>query len=576
MKLSKNMSNKKRFCKMNSNFSLGHIGEGGYKSLKTSETFSLGNKEIAFTSELSAQSIASTGKISFSYKESSSAPAKKLSIEIGKKPPLFSQIQKLQDTPEHSSAIKALLLKYIATLITVQEMGEKKIETVSAQFDAENKCSNLLLSEASSAQVPQEEIDEKINTVKKDLSRLASSEKTQRTFAKALNPDAIYQARKEIQEKKKEALNIGVEKLELDQAIKGDFDKLKTSCTEELVGDLKENIFGNIDQLKEKKIAASNREKNEQFLQAINMAKGRVQSHVNNLTLHNHPLRPELEKVFEEFSKNLDNAKSLENVESLEKQAYSLIDSRILTRKIANAKERIKNHAITGERFSESELKEIFDEHSENLDNAGSLENLELLEKQIHNLIGNKRLPEKIADAKGRVEYHIKFALNQGVPKTDLEEANQKLQELGLTDNFRNLPPLEKQIHNLICKKRLPGEIAKAKERITSHKNSALPQEVLQADLEKVTQELQSLDKVEDLEDLPLLEDKIRTRIQHLIDVKKTPEKEAIQQNKTSDVKRTDSISGAINMSGQQCYSALNLHCDNSLINRIYKFFSLS
>lgn len=122
-------------------------------------------------------------KISFTYTEG--GQSKSLSIFVGSETPLFRQIIDSEEVTEEG--IKNLLSKYIQTLLCTQEVSEGPIQTISAEFDEENRCS-LVLSQndwGNGKEVGDERVSGKVHTVKMHLSYLASNEKAADVFKKS-------------------------------------------------------------------------------------------------------------------------------------------------------------------------------------------------------------------------------------------------------------------------------------------------------------------------------------------------------------------------------------------------------
>ena len=169
----------------------GHLGDEGYQALSEDGYIELGNnRKLAFTdsNQLTKESITSTGKISFLYQKADAAP-KKLSIKIGQNTPLYTQIQeRLSSGQAEQVAIKALVLKYVATLLDAHEIGHNGVKTVSAQFDSSNNCTTVLAGNntvGGASKTWPGKSGQKKRTVIEHLTHLATQKKFDRVFEKA-------------------------------------------------------------------------------------------------------------------------------------------------------------------------------------------------------------------------------------------------------------------------------------------------------------------------------------------------------------------------------------------------------
>lgn len=231
----------------------GHFGFETYKSLaKDNSTIQLKNdRTVTFTShkQFTASSIKQKKKISFEYSEPGSPP-KKLSLKIGKKTPLYAQIQKIskRTTHEQSVATKALILKYIVNLLKAHEVGKNKIVKVTSQFDKNKTQCKIFLDGKKNAK--SQACDANTKIIQKQLSHLAhTDDKAEKIFCKALHPNEIYQAIEGIKGLKTKALKQGVSKRDIKTAINHDFQKLRKSYEPKLIKQLKKNISSTIHEL---------------------------------------------------------------------------------------------------------------------------------------------------------------------------------------------------------------------------------------------------------------------------------------------------------------------------------------
>ena len=165
-----------------------HLSAASYQALSgDSVTIPLeNNREITFKdpNQLTLQSIADVGKISFSYKKSG-GDSKNLSIHIGQKTPLFDDIKKLSGKPlkEQSVAIKALIAEYIGELLNVHEVGTGGIKKVAAQFE-KRVCKTILVGDKDVSADPA--YTRRIVTAKQQLTNLATPAKVDRVFQQTL------------------------------------------------------------------------------------------------------------------------------------------------------------------------------------------------------------------------------------------------------------------------------------------------------------------------------------------------------------------------------------------------------
>lgn len=173
--------------KIPSNF--GSFGRDGYQSLSVSGSAQLGNNKIQFTLPISKGMT----QVSFTCSKDGGA-LKKFTLNIGKNTPLYDQIGKENSEP----AIKAILLKNIALLMGIHEATESK--EVSAQFK-EERCETIL---TGNKKAGVENLEGQIREVQKKFSGLAMQEKVEKIVAKALNPEAMYEAKAEIKKAKEE------------------------------------------------------------------------------------------------------------------------------------------------------------------------------------------------------------------------------------------------------------------------------------------------------------------------------------------------------------------------------------
>lgn len=231
--------------------SYGHLGEDGYKKLSREELVPLGDEgSLSFTSSL--LSIETEKKVSFLYAKGKESP-KKFSIEIGKNTPLFSQIQKIpkEDPAKRAVAIKALLVKYVATLLNVEEVFQGKCKEVAAKFE-EGQCRSVLVGEKKNEETSSEGGSEtgfreiSVSSCQERLSRLASGEKLEKTVAKVLFPEKIYDAKREIQEK---ASSISVPQEDVESKIGGDLSKLQVSMKEREIEEYRGKILSMLDEM---------------------------------------------------------------------------------------------------------------------------------------------------------------------------------------------------------------------------------------------------------------------------------------------------------------------------------------
>ena len=176
----------------------GHLGNEGYKALAADDFIELDNgKTLTFKDpeELTTRSIVSNQKISLSYKDENGT-SKNLSLKIGQNTPLYNQIQNLssKDPGEQKVVIKALVVKYVATLLDAHEIGQNGVKKVSAQFDR-TKCTKVLTEgEAGVEDVSRKNItflkskekDTKINCVCDHFSYLATQNKVNAVCDKVL------------------------------------------------------------------------------------------------------------------------------------------------------------------------------------------------------------------------------------------------------------------------------------------------------------------------------------------------------------------------------------------------------
>lgn len=216
----------------------GSIGEQTYQSLSNSENLiQLGDKQIEFTSPISKE----MRKISFTCLQGDSPP-KKLTLNIGKKTPLYHQIQKEFDSG--NVAIKAILVKYISLLTGVHQTAGKK--KVFAKFK-EEECQTVLTGDKiSNAQ----KLEEKhIREVKLKLSKLATTEKIQKVVAKALNPEKIYKAKEKIKQLKGDR--------DLPKDLEGKIEDLKMSRTLSEIKTKRKEILKEIQDIQEQEVESS-------------------------------------------------------------------------------------------------------------------------------------------------------------------------------------------------------------------------------------------------------------------------------------------------------------------------------
>ena len=283
----------------------GHRGFEGDRDLASNAKIKLGGeKEISFKNpnELTAESIKNTRKIFFSYRETEDSIPKNISINIGRNTPLYNQISQEERKPEE---IKALVLKYIMVLLDVHKMGEGEVKEVSAQFNSVKECSKVF---AGGKEVANESgkreygvKNRRTRTFKEQLSHLATVEKVENVFCKAMeitppkerkmrggeaqeavfkerkieNPRekevqelqrAIASAQEEIEGLKKQALGSGITSSDIEEAIKDRLDSLQKASIEE-VGKLKEEILGEIHSLIQTKALEK---ESEEHVQRIN------------------------------------------------------------------------------------------------------------------------------------------------------------------------------------------------------------------------------------------------------------------------------------------------------------------
>lgn len=162
------------------------------KSLDESIEVLKDGREITFidSAQLTASSLLERGKISFNYSKENSPP-KKISINIGKKTPLFEQIKKLENQGggDQKIVVKKLLSKYIQTLLDAHEMAASAVKKVSAQF-AQGRCVKVSaeggdlsgkIRRRKKARVSKEE-----KTIKEYLSDLGGLEKVDKIFNKVV------------------------------------------------------------------------------------------------------------------------------------------------------------------------------------------------------------------------------------------------------------------------------------------------------------------------------------------------------------------------------------------------------
>jgi hypothetical protein len=185
----------------------GHLGReagGGYDKLTRKEepiplgdsgksvTFSESNLTVA---ELTGGRGPNVGKISFSCTDGSDNPPKTFHFRIGKNTPLFKQIQALstQSQRDQNVAIKALTLKYIATLLKVKEAVDPAIKNVTAKYEvgesgavkASIKAGGEDLNDETAAKVGN--FKGGTRNISQQFEHLASVKKVNKTVIKAIN-----------------------------------------------------------------------------------------------------------------------------------------------------------------------------------------------------------------------------------------------------------------------------------------------------------------------------------------------------------------------------------------------------
>lgn len=129
-----------------------HLDIDVYRQLKEAkhDTFSLGpdgnKRSITFMEEgLKPKEILENTTISFSHSKNDGYP-EHLSIRVGKKTPLYRDIEliknQVSNENEQESAVKALLLKYIATLLDTHESAQSGLPKIAAHFQ-DGECKNI-------------------------------------------------------------------------------------------------------------------------------------------------------------------------------------------------------------------------------------------------------------------------------------------------------------------------------------------------------------------------------------------------------------------------------------------------
>lgn len=127
-----------------------HFGPDTYKKLETASTkeFTLGPEEHSRTitfgeNRLLPSEIVKNSTITFTHIKGAAEP-QELNIRVGNKTPLYQDIvlidNQITDDDAKESAVKALILKYIATLLDTQESAKPGLERVAAHFDKDRNC----------------------------------------------------------------------------------------------------------------------------------------------------------------------------------------------------------------------------------------------------------------------------------------------------------------------------------------------------------------------------------------------------------------------------------------------------
>lgn len=158
------------------------------KSLLNDEAIHLGEDiTIHFPpfKQSSVDSLLSKKKILFSYQKRGNPP-KKLSFHMGEDTPLFQNIKNLTGTQEERAlASRQIILKHIAVLVDVHEIGAEGVEEIRAGFEG-RECQTVLAGEKELGNIKRiyGKKNRKILMVKQKLSHLALEETSQKIVEK--------------------------------------------------------------------------------------------------------------------------------------------------------------------------------------------------------------------------------------------------------------------------------------------------------------------------------------------------------------------------------------------------------